>query len=184
MARSLKPLGPGTARFSPCGHYRYELTRDLEGYPRPADQFPPRGVLVSIGLNPSTATCDDDDPTVHKESFYTIQWGYRLFIKTNAYGFRATVPDDMFAARDRGIDIVGPENDAAIRRAVELVRQQGGRVLVAWGKNIERERQAAISRLLADVDAYCIKPNKDGTPFHTCYSRNDAKPVLWRCPPS
>jgi hypothetical protein len=137
---------------------------------------------VSIGLNPSTATDDDDDPTVHKESFYTIDWGYAQFIKVNAYAYRATKPADMFEARDRGIDIVGPDNDVVIMAAVGLVRQQGGRVLVAWGKNIEPKRQAAVARLLGDVPAYCIKPNKDGTPFHTCYSRNDAKPVVWQCP--
>jgi hypothetical protein len=180
MARSLKPLGPGTARFSACGTWRYELTRDLT-----ESCYAPKrgsGVLVSIGLNPSTATGDDDDPTVHKESFYTIAWGYARFIKANAYAFRATKPVNMFAARDRGIDIVGPGNDAAILAAVDLVRQQGGRVLVAWGRHIEPERQRAIARLLGPVPAYCIKPNKDGTPFHTCYSRNDAVPVRWSCP--
>lgn len=181
MARSLKPLGPGTARFSSCATWRYELTRDLTGYPRPADQFPPKGVLVSIGLNPSTATCDDDDPTVHKESFYTVWWGYARFIKLNAYAYCTTYPSELFEARDRGVNIVGPENDATIRRALQLVRRQGGRLLVAWGGNIEPERQKQIARLVGD-DAYCIKANRDGTPFHTCYARNDAKPVRWRCP--
>lgn len=182
MARSLKPLGPGTATFSPCGTWRYELTRDLT-----ESCYAPKrgsGVLVSVGLNPSTATDDDDDPTVHKESFYTIWWGYVRFIKINAYAFCATKPEHMFEARDRGVDIVGPDNDATIRRAISLVRRQGGRVLVAWGKNIEDSRQAAIAKLFGDVAPYCIKVNKDGTPFHTCYARNDAKPVLWRCPPS
>jgi hypothetical protein len=180
MARSLKPLGPGTARFSPCELYRYELTRDLT-----ESCYVPkrgRGFLVSIGLNPSTATGNDDDPTVHKESFYTIEWGYRWFIKANAYGYRATVPDDMFAARDRGIDIVGPGNDATILAAVDLVRQQGGRVLVAWGRNIEPARQRAIAQLLGNVPAYCVAVNKNGTPKHTCYTRNDAVPVRWSCP--
>jgi hypothetical protein len=180
VGRSLKPYGPGTATFSPCKTWRYELTRDLT-----ESCYAPKrgsGVLVSIGLNPSTATDDDDDPTVHKESYYTIRWGYALFIKVNAYGFRATDPDDMFAARDRGVDIVGPENDAAIRSAVARVRRQGGRVLVAWGKHIETERQRAVAKLLGNVEPYCIKPNKDGTPFHTCYARNDAEPVVWSCP--
>jgi len=179
MARSLKPLGPGTARFSPCGTWRYELTRDLTAACTPRRGG---GVLVSIGLNPSTATGDDDDPTVHKESFYTIAWGYARFIKANAYGFRATKPAAMFEARDHGIDIVGPDNDAAILAAVDLVRQQGGRVLVAWGRHIEHVRQAVVARLLGDVEAYCVAVNKNGTPKHTCYTRNDAVPVRWRCP--
>lgn len=138
---------------------------------------------MSIGLNPSTATGDDDDPTVHKESFYTIWWGYERFIKLNAYAYRATKPVHMFEARDRGIDIVGPENDAAIRCAVQLVRRNGGRLLVAWGKNIEPERQRRIAQLIGrDVQAYCVAVNKNGTPKHTCYTRGDAVPIRWICP--
>ena len=183
MARSLKPLGPGTARFSPCGTWRYELARDLTGWPPPTIQQERRtGTLVSIGLNPSTATCDDDDPTVHKESGYAIRWGYAHFIKVNAYGFRATNPDAMFAARDCGTDIVGPENDATINTAIRVAARAGGRILVAWGRNIEAERQTAIAKLLCGREAWCIKVNADGSPFHTCYSRNDAVPVRWSCP--
>jgi hypothetical protein len=183
MGRSLKPLGPGTATFSPCEKWRYELTRDLTNYPRPVEMHPPRGVLLSIGLNPSTATCDDDDPTIHKESLYTIMWGYAIYIKANAYGYRATVPADMFAARDRGgIDIVGPGNDAAIRAAVARVRREGGRVLAAWGGNIEPDRQRAVARLLANVEVVCVRRNNDGTPMHPLYARNAVVPVLWTCP--
>ena len=57
MARSLRPYGPGTARFSTCETWRYELTRDLSAQPFKRKRS---GVLLSIGLNPSTATCDDD----------------------------------------------------------------------------------------------------------------------------
>lgn len=179
--RSLKPLGPGTARFSPCRTWRYTLTRDLSRYPRPAEKFPPRGVLVSIGLNPSTATGDDDDPTIHKESFFTIAWGYAIYIKTNAYGYRATEPDDMFAARDRGIDIVGPDNDAAIRAAVNRVRREGGRVLAAWGQHIDLARQRAIVQLLTGVEVVCVAVNKNGSPSHPLYKRSDNLQA-WTCP--
>lgn len=181
MARSLKPLGPGTARFSPCSTWRYELTRDLTSYPRPTEKFPPRGVLLSIGLNPSTATGDDDDPTIHKESFFTIAWGFAIYVKTNAYGFRATEPDDMFAARDQGVNIVGPDNDAAIRAAVDRVRNEGGRVLAAWGQHIEPVRQRAIAHLLVGVEVMCVAVNKNGSPSHPLYKNGDNLQP-WTCP--
>lgn len=181
MARSLKPLGPGTARFSPCQTWRYELTRDLASYPRTTN-LPPRGVLLSIGLNPSTATGDDDDPTIHKESFFAIDWGYAFYLKTNVFAFRATLPTDMFAARARGIDIVGPDNDDAIRAAVARVRREGGRVLAAWGKHIDGERQRAVARLLVGVEVVCVAINKDGTPSHPLYKKSDNLRA-WTCPP-
>ena len=181
MPRSLRPLGPGTARFSSCKVYRYELTRDLSGYPRPVDKYPPRGVLLSIGLNPSTATGEDDDPTIHKESFFTINWGYAIYVKTNAYGYRATKPDNMFAARDRGIDIVGPDNDAAIGAAVDHVRREGGRVLAAWGQHIEPTRQRAVAQLLTGVEVVCVDINKNGSPAHPLYKKSDSLQA-WTCP--
>lgn len=181
MPRSLRPLGPGTARFSLCGTWRYELTRDLSGYPRPVEESPPKGVLLSIGLNPSTATGDDDDPTIHKESFFTINWGYAIYVKANAYGYRATVPADMFAARDRGIDIVGPDNDAAISATVDRVRREGGRVLAAWGQNIDLARQRAVAQLLTGVEVVCVAVNKNGSPAHPLY-KSANKLLPWTCP--
>lgn len=181
MPRSLKPLGPGTARFSLCGTWRYDLTRDLSNYPRPVEKSPPKGVLLSVGLNPSTATGEDDDPTIHKESFLTIAWGYAIYVKVNAYGFRATLPTDMFAARDQGVDIVGPDNDAAISAAVDRVRSGGGRVLAAWGQNIEPARQRAVAQLLAGVEVVCVAINKDGSAAHPLYKKSDnLRP--WTCP--
>lgn len=173
MARSLKPYGPGTATFSPCATWRYTLSRDLSSYAG-------RGILLAIGLNPSTATGDDDDPTVHKESKWAIDWGYREYWKTNAYGFRATEPEDMFAAQARGIDIVGPDNDIAIKRLIRRVRREGGRVLAGWGRHIDDERQRALARLLADIDVVCCAVNKNGSPAHPLYKKPAILP--WVCP--
>ena len=178
MARSLRPYGPGTARFSSCETWRYELTRDLSAQPFKRKRS---GVLLSIGLNPSTATCDDDDPTVHKESGLALAWGYSTYIKTNAYGFRAMEPSDMFAARDRGIDIVGPENDAAICAGLARVAREGGRVLAAWGQNIEFARQREVAQLVKGVRVLCVAINKDGSPGHPLY-RRVGRLLRWTCP--
>lgn len=181
MARSLKPYGPGTATFSACETWRYTLSRDLSAWPRPASEPATRsGILLAIGLNPSTATDDDDDPTIHKESGWAIDWGYREYWKANAYGFRETKPKLMFAARDRGIDIVGPDNDAAIRKLVARVRREGGRVLAGWGRHIEPERQRALAALLTGVEVVCCDVNRDGSPTHPLYRKPAVLP--WTCP--
>jgi len=181
MGRSLKPYGPGNATFSRCKTWRYTLSRDLSCWPSSASQPPERtGILLAIGLNPSTATGDDDDPTIHKESGWAIDWGYREYWKANAYAYRATEPRDMFAARARGVDIVGPQNDFYIRKLVERARREGGRVLAGWGAHIEPERQRALAALLKGIEVVCCAVNKDGSPAHPLYKKPAT--LSWVCP--
>lgn len=132
---------PNTARFSPCELYRYTLTRELGG-DRP---------LVICGLNPSTATADVNDPTIRREIGFAERWQYGRLFKVNAYAWRATDPDDMKRERRAGVDVIGPENDAAIRDAAELAKMCGGIFIAAWGRNIEREREFDIARILISV---------------------------------
>lgn len=165
---------PDTARFSACGTYRYNLTRelvDIDGNPKP---------LVICGLNPSTATADDDDRTIARESDFAIRWGCHRLVKVNAYAFIDKSPKVMFAAKKRGVDIIGPENDAAIRAAAELCRTAGGIFLVAWGRNVEPERQYALAEMLGEiVPLTCVKTNGDGTPTHPLYQPKTLTPVCW-----
>jgi hypothetical protein len=179
MARELEPYGPGTARFSPCATWRYELDRDLRACPFDRTR---QGILLAIGLNPSTANSQKDDPTVHKESGWAVAWGYAFYVKLNAYAFRATLPKDMFAAKKRGVDIVGPENDAALIAAIARVRHEGGRVLAGWGRHADADRQRAIARLLTDVEVVCVEVNENGSPAHPLY-KNLSKLGPWTCPP-
>ena len=162
---------PDTARFSPCGTYRYELTRELGG-DRP---------LVICGLNPSIATADKNDPTIRKEIGFAKLWGCGRLVKVNAYAYVATDPKDMRRAAKSGIDVIGPENDLRIREAVELARLTGGIVLVAWGKNIRPSRQAEISYVFGD-DAMCLGINNDGSPTHPLYIPYERPLVHWSCP--
>lgn len=150
---------PDTARFSSCGTYRYELTRELGGK-RP---------LVVCGLNPSTATAEINDPTIRKEIAFAKLWGCGRLVKVNAYAYRATDPRDMKRAAKAGVDIVGPDNDRAIQSAVDIARLCGGIIVVAWGRNIEPSRQAELSYVFGD-DAKCLGVNKDRSPVHPHWS--------------
>lgn len=161
-----------TALFSQCGLYRYELTRDLGCVGPP---------LLICGLNPSKATATKNDPTVRKEMGFAKRWGCGHLVKVNAYGFIATDPRDMKRARKSGIDIVGPENDDVIARAVRLVVRCGGIVLVAWGGNIEPARQAELAYVFGDY-AKCLGVNNDGTPEHPLYVPYERELQRWRCP--
>ncbi len=160
-----------TAQFSTCGTYRYELTRQLGG-DRP---------LLICGLNPSVATASKNDPTIRKEIGFAKLWGCGRLVKVNAYGFIATDPKVMKAARKRGVDVVGPHNDAIIRRAVDEAVAQNGIILVAWGRNIETTRQAEISYVFGDY-AKCLGVNEGGSPEHPLYVPYTRELQYWSCP--
>lgn len=104
------------AALSPCGTYRYALTR--------AWQPDYRDTIVFLMLNPSTADGTDDDPTIRRCVGFADRWGYGRLLVLNLYAFRATDPAVMFAAEDP----VGPANNGWIER------ETAGRLVVcAWG---------------------------------------------------
>lgn len=171
----------GTAWFSDEVHadtgeaiYRHELTREglIPGNQRP---------LVDIGLNPSTATADEDDRTIAKGILYAIAWGCGRLVKTNAYDYRTKSPAVMFAAKRNGVPIIHENCLVAIERNLRLARDLGGIVIASWGGNIEPYRQQQLEDLLGGV-AMCVKVNDDKwrTPKHYLYARNDAQLTPWR----
>ena len=171
---------PNTARISPCGLYRYELTRELGG------DVP----LVSMGLNPSTADAIEDDQTITKDMGFARRWGLGRVVKLNAYGYRTKSPKILFAAAKAGVDIVGPENDAVIMTWIERLRDAArryaslGKIVVSWGANIDPDRQWQIGQMFlsAGVQPFCLGVNEDGTPAHECYLPYERALVPWVCP--
>lgn len=165
---------PDAARFSACGIYRYTLTRELGG----------DSPLVCLGLNPSTATAEINDPTIRKDIGFAKRWGLGRVLKINVYAYRATDPNDMKRARRSGIDTIGPDNDDEIRRAIGLATLTNGALLVAWGNHIEPERQRDIARIIrgSGVIPMCLGTNKNGTPVHELYQPYERELVRWGCP--
>ena len=161
-----------TAQFSPCGRYRYVLTRELGG-----DR-----ALVSIGLNPSVADATTNDPTLRKDIGFATRWGLGRVIKLNATAYIATDPRAMVRAARAGVDVVGPENDALIRRIVRRETRRRGLVVVSWGANLAPDRQRSTAALLAGIETWCLGVNRDGSPVHELYQPYDRTLARWRCP--
>ena len=85
------------AAFSPCGRYRWWLQRTWQ---------PGLPTLVFVGLNPSRADGQRDDPTLRRLQAYGRRWGCGRLEVLNLFGLVAPVP----AALRRSSDPVGTEN--------------------------------------------------------------------------
>lgn len=158
-----------SAIISPCGAYRYTLTR-WWGEEAPG--------LLWVLLNPSTADGEQDDPTVRKLRAYARAWGAPGFVVVNVFAFRATNPWEVAEA---AVDPVGPENDAHI--AAEAARAQA--IVIGWGVSLAdtpiAPRFGDVLRLLEPFRAKvgALKLTKSGAPTHPLYLAAKLRPVRY-----
>lgn len=155
--------------------YRYWLRRDWGERP---GATPP---VVWVMLNPSTADADVDDPTIRRCIGFARGWGYEAIEVVNLYAWRATNPRDLRLAADRGVDLIGPDNLAAIREAIDAA----GIVVAAWGASA-RTHCATLPR--PDVEQIaddarrrltCLGLTKGGDPRHPLYVPAAVELVGW-----
>lgn len=139
------------AEFSPCGVYRYRLTRIWnEAYP----------MALCIGLNPSTADATSNDPTIRRTIDFVRSWGFGGLHMLNLFAARQTYPKDLFRMEDP----VGPNNDAWIRVSLTETVQ----VFAMWGNHgSERLRDKKVRNLLGEI--WCLGTNQHGQPRHPLY---------------
>jgi hypothetical protein len=158
-----------TANVSPCGRYRYALSRVWD---------PKRPTYLAIGLNPSTADASIDDATVRRWIGYGRSWGFGGFHVANLYAYRATDPREMWKARAVGlVDIVGPENDLVIGYQIKRVAPTG-LVLCCWGNNADDERAQEVADLIRSwgVEPKALALTKSGKPQHPLRLPGHLKP--------
>lgn len=158
-----------SAVISPCGLYRYMLTRAWgEG------QW-----CAFVMLNPSTADGDADDNTIGRCTSFAKRFGFEGYVVVNLFAFRATEPEAMLAAADP----VGPDNDAHTLGALA----SAARVFAAWGSWEQRKirDRAWAVRLLASrafVRFEALKLTAKGQPGHPLYLPAILNPVPYPHP--
>lgn len=162
--------GASLAVFSADTKYRYVLTREWDVS---------RTKLVVIGLNPSTATAEFDDPTIRRCMGFAKREGYGGLVMLNLFAYRATDPRDMADDGRAGVDIIGPLNDDVFMRSATL-----GRVmLAAWGANAQaRDRGRALTTRLLNrgVVLNCLgRTRLEAAPRHPLYVKGDQPFEAW-----
>src|SRR5690606_6711404 len=131
--------------------------------------FPERYILF-IGMNPSTADANVDDPTCAREWTFARREGFSGMVKCNVGDYRATDPKMLVQP---GIVAVSPANLPVIRQAAS----GAGRVVLCHGK-LNKARAPAgktiVETLRADgIELWCFGTNADGSPKHPLYLRAD-----------
>lgn len=164
------------ALLSPDGVYRYTLHRGWGA----------RGSAsaVFVMLNPSTADAHLDDPTIRRCVGFAKRLGCGGLKVVNLYAYRATSPDDMFAARRAGNDIIGPENDEILWATLYVAAHHDRPVVAAWGAEADQARVAEVVSMAraAGVEFQALGVTKHGAPRHPLYLRADSELTPWEHP--
>ena len=146
-----------TASFSSCRKYRYSLSRIWDKQKK---------FVLFIGLNPSTADEEVDDPTIRRCSGYSPNWGYGGFIIVNLFAYRTTLPSNLKKVKHP----IGKDNDKYIVK----LSKKADITVAAWGNNgnlYRRDKQV----LSLVPNLMCLKINKSGQPAHPLYLNKDLK---------
>lgn len=160
------------AALSPCGAYRYWLSREW-----------PDGngkQVCFLMLNPSTADHTVDDPTIRRCMGFAKRWGYQRLVVRNLFSLRATDPKTLLAHADP----VGPAGDEAIQmvKASDLV-------VAAWGAMkadlvVKRERRVVSMMSHPQLVAMmCLEYTGGLKPKHPLYVKATADLLPWPPPP-
>lgn len=177
-----------TADLSPCGTYRYSLTREWFA----EDGNEPVRWVCFVGCNPSVADADIDDPTIRREMGFAQALGANALIKVNMYAFRATDPAELvrFAQREGDRTARGDGNLRALEWAAALARYgwvdgypaaaQGLGVFGAWGAMPKPLFASARMIEALGRPLMCLGLTKDGSPRHPLYLKKTVCPMEWR----
>lgn len=150
------------ASFSDCGKYRFVLWR-IWNHDMPR--------LMVIGLNPSTANADTDDPTIKRVMSVAANNGYGGIYMTNCFPIVSSDPSIL-----KDFDKSVYDQTQMIRNTKELVasRLLCADVVFAYG-NFKIIEETGQSRKLASLfpDAKAFHINKNGSPKHPLYCKSN-----------
>jgi len=145
------------ATFSSCRKYRYSLSRIWDKKKKH---------VLFIGLNPSTADEEVDDPTIRRCLNFAKKWGYGGFIMVNLFAYRTTLASNLKKVKYP----VGKDND----KYIMTLSKKADTTVAAWGNNgnlYDRDKQV----LSFIPNLMCLKVNKSGQPSHPLYLSKNLK---------
>lgn len=163
--------GQSRAVYSQCSTYRYLLERTW-------DRRLPRR-LVFVGLNPSTATENVDDPTIRKLIGFADRWGLGGLTMLNYFAFRSTDPRGL---PEDANEAAGPLNDEVLDMVLKAVREDEHVLAFGWGVHVTTTVNAPFRSVALRIKCQrigvvpkCFGVTKNGQPKHPLYLANETK---------
>jgi hypothetical protein len=119
--------------------------------------------VMFVGMNPSTAEANVNDPTVCWECNRTREWGLSAYVKTNVMDYRSTDPKMLLRLT---VDPCSAGNLETIRMLAALAF----RTVVTFGslpKPLRPYGEHVVRQLRRDgIQLWCIGTTADGSPRH------------------
>lgn len=141
------------------------------------EDFP---LMWFIGLNPSTADAQQDDPTIKRCMNFAYANDCGGIQMVNLFTFRATDPDEMYAQDPDERNILGADDElklcAAAGRSYAIA-------VAAWGAAAALpdvlNRVNEIKPFFAPGSLLCFSKTKHGHPRHPLYLKGDTELEVW-----
>ena len=151
-----------TARFSRCRKFRYVLSRSWDKS---------TATITFIGLNPSTADADHDDPTIRRCVNFACNWGYGSINMVNLFAYRSTSPANLKIASEP----IGKRNDYWIGFSVK----HSSCVVACWGNwGTYLQRDKVIRKKYSNL--LCMGQTAQNQPAHPLYLPADTRLINLR----
>ena len=135
--------------------------------------------MVFIGLNPSRADAERDDPTLRRIVGFARQWGFGSVNVLNLFARISPSP----ALLKRAADPVGPDNDRWLQAALN---GQGAAIWLGWGNQgtwrgrdrqvLELLRQGLLAEPRLENQLLCLGLTAQGQPRHPLYAAAALQP--------
>lgn len=115
--------------------------------------------IMFIGLNPSTANADKDDPTIRRVKSFAQGFGFGGVYMLNLFPFVTAYPEFLVS---KGID--HDRNDEFLK----ALANQSKDIVFAWGNFKVAQYQAKrVAKMFPN--ALCLGHNRNGSPKHPLY---------------
>lgn len=144
------------AIFSVCRNYRYVLWRIW-------DNSKPK--VMFIGLNPSIANEEIDDPTIRRVKSLAKNWGYGGVYMLNLFTYVTAYPEQLKKC----------ENPLKLADLyLKKYAAKSEKIIFAWGNFKEAEKRGR--EVMKMFSGYILIKNKNGSPRHPLYVPGDVMP--------
>jgi hypothetical protein len=143
------------AIFSKCNNFRYALSRIWD------DSKP---LVMCIGLNPSTANADSDDPTIKSLIRILQGLGFGGLQMLNLFALISPDPNALRMCPDPVKD-----ND----RYIQNISSEFEVIVFCWGNFKQAEYRAKKFKQMFP-SAMCFGKNSRGTPKHPLYLKSNS----------